>query len=769
MRYTVIRLIQGVIGIAVCFSLWFIVMPPATAQAEPYDWSRVSLNQMPPIASDGAIDGTPYIGQVGYDLSRTWQQGDTPDRYLKLGDLSSSLAAEQFSLDTIAQVIGGDPNAVAMSAFDLAKEQALNTLNQVVQGLSERIVASLGPIADLIKQVRPELLNQTLGQALSQVPQLGELQLGQLGDLSQYAIGDIPGLSAVPLQQLDQWGNGFVSGIPGLGSVPLGAMPNPLGGGGGILLRIDMMYGTAETDRQHTISGSEQAGFNVSCKENCAYLELLDDMAPQDAPMQGMQWISGKFQEVPGGSGCLQPMFGGQEPTGRHPYGSLFKQAIWDVDETTDTATSAIFFRVETQCGKSPYGIGPVMFMTYARDNPIFVGQLQSGGGGGGSSSSTGASPGSASGGTPGTTTTQSGGIDCDLLTATGQVVQGVSLDGLRQSISAIESRGSGDYVAVGTHGCDADNLCGRGLGKYQFMNYNEYASDRIEKRSGGKDFLQRVRNGHRPSAAEINKYFPPADQEAAFQASLSDNLRSVAKQTDPKTGKPFTGDRLIERVAQIHYGGAGLPVDSGSTRGYGQKALKNYKDNGGKPKCQNKPATAKPGNTAPKSTSQPGQKAQQAKPTNPPKAQPVGQSAKGKATGTLGKPLQGPVTSGYGPRVNPVTGEHGVHAGIDIPVPTGTGVGSADGGKVVHVGWLGNYGNTVIVEHGNGRQTLYAHLSKMNVKKGELVAKWQKIGEVGSTGRSTGPHLHWEVIEGAKPGDIHSGHTVDPMVYLGK
>lgn len=110
--------------------------------------------------------------------------------------------------------------------------------------------------------------------------------------------------------------------------------------------------------------------------------------------------------------------------------------------------------------------------------------------------------------------------------------------------------------------------------------------------------------------------------------------------------------------------------------------------------------------------------------------------------------PCAGRVTSPFGMRKHPITKVVKMHTGIDIGASQGSPVVAVKDGYVVYRGVLGGYGNTILIEHGDCR-TLYAHLSKFNVQAGEKVYAGQKIGEVGSTGRSTGPHLHFEVRTG--------------------
>ncbi|MEV7082068.1 transglycosylase family protein [Streptomyces sp. NPDC093516] len=103
-----------------------------------------------------------------------------------------------------------------------------------------------------------------------------------------------------------------------------------------------------------------------------------------------------------------------------------------------------------------------------------------------------------------------------------------------------------------------------------------------------------------------------------------------------------------------------------------------------------------------------------------------------------------------------------GYHTGIDFPVPTGTSVKSVAAGSVVSAGWGGSFGYQVVIRHGDGRYSQYAHLSAISVRDGQTVSAGQRIGRSGSTGNSSGPHLHFEVRTG--PG---FGSDVDPVAYL--
>ena len=109
--------------------------------------------------------------------------------------------------------------------------------------------------------------------------------------------------------------------------------------------------------------------------------------------------------------------------------------------------------------------------------------------------------------------------------------------------------------------------------------------------------------------------------------------------------------------------------------------------------------------------------------------------------------PVKAPYNaSGFGRRIDPFTGQWAMHEGIDFLAEPGSPVAAAAGGVVVFAGFHPQYGYMVDIDHGNDLVTRYAHCSKLLVKEGDVVARGRKIAEVGSTGRSTGPHLHFEV-----------------------
>lgn len=116
-------------------------------------------------------------------------------------------------------------------------------------------------------------------------------------------------------------------------------------------------------------------------------------------------------------------------------------------------------------------------------------------------------------------------------------------------------------------------------------------------------------------------------------------------------------------------------------------------------------------------------------------------------------------VTSEYGYRIHPVLKTKRMHTGIDIGAPSGTAIKAVADGTVIYSGWLGAYGNAVVIDHGGGISSMYAHQSRISVSTDQSVKKGDSVGKVGSTGWSTGPHLHFEVRK--------NGNPINPWNYL--
>nr|WP_246593561.1 M23 family metallopeptidase [Evansella tamaricis] len=118
-----------------------------------------------------------------------------------------------------------------------------------------------------------------------------------------------------------------------------------------------------------------------------------------------------------------------------------------------------------------------------------------------------------------------------------------------------------------------------------------------------------------------------------------------------------------------------------------------------------------------------------------------------------------GRITSHFGNRADPFTRATSFHSGIDIAAPLNTPIYATADGIIISVGWEGGYGRTIVIEHGDTYETLYAHLNEIYISVGDEVEKGDLIGGMGTTGRSTGVHLHYEIRR--------NGSLVDPYPYM--
>ncbi|MER7956520.1 transglycosylase family protein [Streptomyces sp. NPDC096030] len=174
-------------------------------------------------------------------------------------------------------------------------------------------------------------------------------------------------------------------------------------------------------------------------------------------------------------------------------------------------------------------------------------------------------------------------------------------------------------------------------------------------------------------------------------------------------------------------------------------------------------PATKAPATKAPASTTRPAPKPASKPPARTkPVSKPVSKPASRPAAGadSFSAPVSASIGTRY--RVSGSSWSSGYHTGVDFPVPTGTSVKAVAPGRIVSAGWGGAYGYEIVIKHDDGRYSQYAHLSALSVREGQRVNGGQRIARSGSTGNSSGPHLHFEVRTG--PG---YGSDIDPLAYL--
>ncbi len=338
----------------------------------PYpDWRRITFSRLGGIAEGGELISNPsWDRAVGYSLSRSWNAGDSPAQFLKLGDFQDSLG--ELTLDYILENSLTEIDSIPLSTFGMIENMTINDLVEAIPELRNLRVRDVEPILALVgsnySSVRIEnLLNSRLGNK-----SFDEL------DLSEFTLDDIPNLSSTELSEFENWQNTFVDQVPGLWDLALGYVFGLVSGADiritpGLIGIVDIAFGTAESKVSNTITGSYQEGFEVSCSEDCAHAELGNWSL-------GKQWISGKYQDVRGGFGVLSAVNGGKEPTGRHPFGNIFKVVVWDIEEPEGKVDTALFFRYcqrfPIDLGCTPYFLGPVPFFGYHEKDTMFLGLI---------------------------------------------------------------------------------------------------------------------------------------------------------------------------------------------------------------------------------------------------------------------------------------------------------------------------------------------------------------------------------------------------------
>ncbi|MGF2037172.1 MAG: hypothetical protein RMZ43_017940 [Nostoc sp. CmiVER01] len=333
------------------------------------DWSKMKFQDM--IVSES---GNVTYPSVKGNQTRTWQAGQSIGDFMELGDFEdANLNLEKLNLRAISQALAIDLDGLTLDDFGVIKTQTLSDLVKAIPELANQLARSVAPIADFFRQMGIST-NQRIGNVANYY-NLDNIPLGSKIDLSKYKLTSIPGIENSSFDEFANWQDTLISDIPGLKDLSWNNFPSVPEPDLSFIGQVDLPLGDIESNRIRSISGSYQEGFNVPCKShNCAHFE-----ASGLGQTTGAQWISGKVQKVKGGYGILAVANGGLEPTGRHPFGKSFKQVMWDIDESSGSVNTAMFFRfcknipfVGRTC--TPYFIGPVPFITYHEKDPIIFG-----------------------------------------------------------------------------------------------------------------------------------------------------------------------------------------------------------------------------------------------------------------------------------------------------------------------------------------------------------------------------------------------------------
>ncbi|BAY41244.1 hypothetical protein NIES2111_56400 (plasmid) [Nostoc sp. NIES-2111] len=357
-----------------------LIIPKASAQVPVInslngfvpDWSRLKFSDMI-ITESGSVT---YPGSRGTE-TRTWTAGQSVAEFMELGDFETpQLAIENLNLSTIASVQGINLSTLKLGDFELSKWQTLPSLVRAVPGLGNRNVNSVRPIRDFARRLG---LSGGRIADITRYSNLRNIPLSRGINLRNYPLTSIPNIQNASINRFANWQDSKIIGVPGLSTLTWDNLPGLRSLDLSFVAKVDLPLRDIEANRTRSISGSYQQGFNVPClQNNCAHMEMSGI-----GQTTGTQWMSGKFQKVNGGFGILKALNGGKEPTGRNPFGSSFKQVVWNIHEDTGKVETTMFFRIcktipfiGRTC--SPYFIGPVPFIVYREKDPIVLGQPNS-------------------------------------------------------------------------------------------------------------------------------------------------------------------------------------------------------------------------------------------------------------------------------------------------------------------------------------------------------------------------------------------------------
>lgn len=734
--------------VAYCLIWLLLFSAPANAQDGSYTFadqlSSTTFNSLPPFESGGAVGSLDEetTATIGYEVGKVWEAGDAPADVVKVGDIEDSLGAEQMSLRDIADAAGFELEDVNVSQLRFLDELTVDELLSDIGFLGDWTVEELVEKIEDEKGESPTpygietVFNGegTINEQIEANPELGEMAAQDVfGDLK---VTDIPNMEYTQLGKYEGISNQTISNVEGLGDVAMAYFPNtkfslfPMA-------TQDVVFGPKEYSGIKPTpdpvsggnNGTELWGY-VACSGGCPHIELYQQ------GWEGAQWMT-KEHRVRDGFGVLGSMVS-EAGAYRIPFGDSFALQVASTDEKTGAAEWGLAFRV---CYRGFPDLGctayfmevPLGITTYEGDT-VLTGFRDMRGG---SLAPMDAPPGweNLRPETPreisnviGQNTADYGGSFRSLC---GDGPGGVKMEALSEAFHKIESRGSGDYGAIGIWVNLSAGETGRALGRYQYMSYREDAVAKISTTAAGRSLLQRARiRGANITRAEVLEAFPPDMQEEVFQEDQARNIEAAL-------AAGYEGEEMLSVVAQMHFRGSGILTNGQlnsdyvkdgnqtTTREYGRRFVEYYKE-----------AEAK---------------------------LPEGdEDERCKSTGTYINPSREGykgIRRGFNPvpTRHPIRGTLSKHDGDDIPMPQGSDIVASDGGVVE---WRDNprgYGWYMVVSHDDGNQTWYAHLSKRiapngaKVKQGQTIALSGGAPGVQGSGGSTGPHLHFEFREGGR------------------
>ena len=666
---------------------------------------------------------------IPYDPAREWIAGQFPREVIEVGDLMyTGMGTEQLTMDTIGQLTGLDIENFQLADIPFLQDFTLSDLVGDVPFLGDYALTDLPNLAEQIGGAGSE---DMLSQYLSNNPGIAQMSVGD-SSLGSLQVSDVPNLGATKLGEMPEVGDDTVANVPGLSVMQFANFPGleEMAGGMIPLAKQDISFGEKEYSSGKATPKPVSGGTNgkegwepIACVGGCAHIELYDaDISPFKGGWAGSSWMTNQHR-VKDGFGVLGAVFN-EAGAYRVPFGPTFALQVTGTEEKTGAADWGLAFRV---CKRSPIDLGCTAYfmevplpITTNEGATILTGVKD---GLGGSTQPIKAPEGweelrpDAPPELQGMIGSPAGGL-C------GKGPGGVNYEALAKAFASIE----GDYGSVGSFtdgglGGQGQRLEGRGLGRYQYMSYREDVRAAISQQPGGEEFLARVDRAENITSADIEKFFPPELQDEIFKKDQEVLINKAISEG-------AEGRRVIERVGQMHFTGKNGEADGQGSDMHGRLSIEQY----GKEFANTYLASIEDSD-----------------------------SDCGKATGKFINPNpKGVFTSGFGGRVNPVSGVYKMHDGIDLASPTGqpgAAILATDGGVIIYAGGKGGYGNYVEIDHGGGTKSWYGHLTSVAVKVGDSVKQGDTIGSEGTTGNSTGVHLHFGLEVG--------GQLVDPAKYI--
>jgi hypothetical protein len=668
-----------------------------------------------------------------------WKEGTKLSDVLTLGEIGH-LSPEKMTIREVAEKTGKNPDDILMKDAHIIGLQSIGSLADTIPGLSSTPIGAIPLLSDLTqildkagKSYAKAWLVKNLDKPLADLfgvdPALKDYKVKDLA-LQEFTLGSMPGLTDTPIENFPGWEQAKISDVPGLEDLPMKDFP------GGINVKptnvfgiVDVIWGSSESQSTYSpITGSDVEGFRVPCiQDKCAYLELRDPVGDK-GPLTGARWIKGGKKDnggqmVNGGFGVLGEAFGGKEPTGRMPFGpqSNMKLVVTGVNEAEGTAQLSLYLRVEKDIlGKTPFIFGPIPFMTVREGSMIPVG-------------------------IDGVASLTEPNIDVptsvldqmkqvDLKFPGGGVGGGGITGDCTESIIKATEAGfapsAQKYVPLILKEAEKEKLSPEELA---------YVLATARHESGMGKFME-LMGDRGPWGKYYARGFVGLTHDYNYQKWAGILGIDLINNPDLASDPEISARILVQGMKRGEFTGYKLGdfISDQETNFFDSRAV----INGVKDGAAMYAATA----------------------TNYQKALKTCYLA-GNCDGGSGMvtPVQGPLTSGFGYREHPLTGTVRFHSGEDFGVGEGTPILAADCGQVVFAADDGGYGNTVVIKHPNGLHTRYAHQSQILVKSGQGIGRGQPLGKVGTTGLSTGPHLHFEVRQGQPYGE-----PLDPRKFLG-